>query len=127
VEIAHDAVVLAAPLAPNKNHRDTVFGGSATALAMLAAWSLLHTRLLARGMHCRLVVQRCAMDYEQPIPGDFTARAALDEAPAWPRFLRTLERRDKARISVPAVLEHGGQAVCRFSGEFVALGKTDSG
>ncbi len=34
-------VTLFAPLAPNINHRDTVFGGSASALAILAAWSAL--------------------------------------------------------------------------------------
>lgn len=124
VSVEQNAVVLGAPLAPNINHRDTVFGGSAAALATLAAWSLLHTRLLVHGKPCRLVVQRCTMDYGQPIPGDFTVRAVLAEAPAWPRFLRTLERRGRARIAVPAVLEHGGQEVCRFSGEFVALGKT---
>jgi thioesterase domain-containing protein len=121
VSIAEDDVVLAAPLAPNKNHRDTVFGGSAAALATLAAWSLLHTRLLARGKPCRLVVQRCTMAYEQPISGDFTARAAMDDTPDWQRFLRTLERRGKARIAVPAVLERDGQTVSRFDGEFVAV------
>jgi thioesterase domain-containing protein len=39
VSFAPRAVVLAAPLEPNINHRDTVFGGSASALAMLPAWS----------------------------------------------------------------------------------------
>ena len=32
-----DGVTLQAPLAPNINHRDTVFGGSASAVAILAA------------------------------------------------------------------------------------------
>lgn len=45
VQAALEGVVLSAPLAPNINHRDTVFGGSASAVASLAAWSLLHTRL----------------------------------------------------------------------------------
>lgn len=45
--VAPHEVVLRAPLAPNINHRDTVFGGSASAVAILAAWSLLNTRLTA--------------------------------------------------------------------------------
>ena len=36
-----DCVQLSAPLAANINHSGTVFGGSAAAVATLAAWSLL--------------------------------------------------------------------------------------
>ena len=61
VEVLPAGVVLSAPLAPNINHRDTVFGGSASALAILAAWSLLHTRLSGEGIASRLVIQRNTM------------------------------------------------------------------
>ena len=37
VEASFQQVVLTAPLAPNINHRETVFGGSASAVAILAA------------------------------------------------------------------------------------------
>ena len=67
--VEHDAVILLAPLAPNINHRDTVFGGSASALAILAAWSLLHVRLRAEGITGRLVIQRNSMEYERPVSG----------------------------------------------------------
>ena len=75
LEATPDATLLAAPLAPNINHRETVFGGSAAALATLAAWTLLHARLAAAGLPSRLVIQRNTMDYDAPIPTDFTARA----------------------------------------------------
>lgn len=76
-EASPQLVVLAAPLLPNTNHRGTVFGGSASALAILAAWALLHTRLTAEGYNTRLVIQRNTMSYEQPIVGHFTARALV--------------------------------------------------
>jgi len=119
-----DSVVLAAPLAPNINHRDTVFGGSASAVAILAAWSLLHLRLRSAGLASRLVIQRNTMDYEHPIAGGFTARSSLAEPEAWPQFTRMLARKGKARASVVAVLEHRGQVAGRLTGEFVALGPT---
>lgn len=122
VSVDAEAVVLAAPLAPNINHRDTVFGGSASALAILSAWSLLHTRLRAEGISTRLVIQRNTMDYDQPILGDFTARAQLQRPDDWRQFTRMLERKGKARIAVDSVLAQGGQAVGRLTGEFVALG-----
>ena len=120
VSVSPDAVVLRAPLAPNINHRETVFGGSASALAILAAWSLLHVRL--RGSGSRLVIQRNSMEYLLPMAGEFTAGSALARPDEWPRFLRMLERRGTARATVVAELTCGGQTTGRLEGDFVALG-----
>jgi len=123
VSVSPESVVLSAPLEPNINHRETVFGGSASALAILSAWSLLHTRLQAEHpASCRLVIQRNTMEYALPIQGQFVARSVLAQPEQWPSFLRILSRRSKGRISVNSVLEHLGQQVGAFSGEFVALG-----
>ena len=92
VSVEQSGVVLRAPLAPNINHRETVFGGSASALAILAAWSLLHTRLRAEGISSRLVIQRNTMEYEQPIQGEFTAHSTLEEPASWQQFTRMLAR-----------------------------------
>lgn len=125
VEVGDDAVRLRAPLAPNINHRDTVFGGSASAVAILAAWSLLHTRLRDAGLASRLVIQRNTMNYELPMAGSFTARAALPSDAAWESFTRMLRRKGRARITVPSVLEYEGQAAGHFEGDFVALSIED--
>jgi len=104
LEATPDATLLAAPLAPNINHRDTVFGGSAAALATLAAWTLLQARLTAAGLPSRLVIQRNTMDYDAPIPADFSARATLKEPEHWSRFIAMLQRKGRARITVAATL-----------------------
>ena len=125
VSVEEESVVLSAPLAPNINHRATVFGGSASAVAILAAWSLLHTRLQTAGIGSRLVIQSNTMDYSLPILGEFTARAFIEQPGAWQRFVGMLRRRGKARIAVTSVLEQGGKIVGSLKGEFVAMG-TDS-
>jgi len=121
VAVDEEAVVLRAPLKPNINHRETVFGGSASALAILAAWSLLHTRLRRAGIAGRLVIQRNTMEYDLPVLGEFTARASSGQGQDWQQFTRMLARKGKARIAVSSVLEHAGQVAGRFTGEFVAL------
>ena len=121
VSIGEGAVVLRAPLAPNINHRETVFGGSACALAILAGWALLHVRLRTAGISSRLVIQRNAMQYQRPILGEFIARASLERPERWRMFTDTLLRKRKARISVISVLEQAGQVVATFTGVFVAL------
>lgn len=123
VAVDEQAVVLAAPLEPNINHRETVFGGSASAVAMLSAWSLVHTRLRRLDAPATLVIQRNTMEYKRPITGAFQARALLDEPEAWDAFARTLARKGRARIQVRALLESAGQLVGEFTGEFVALGR----
>ena len=122
ISTGDDKVVLAAPLAPNINHRETVFGGSASALAILSAWSLLHLRLTASGQPSRVVIQRNSMDYLAPISGAFTATATTPEAAAWERFMRTLTRRGLARITISSALEFEGELAGELSGEFVAFG-----
>ena len=129
--VGQEAVTLQVPLAPNINHRDTVFGGSASALAILASWALLHVRLQAEGIAGRLVIQRNTMEYQRPIRGLFTARSTLEHPADWQRFTATLARKGKSRIKVVSLLAHTEQAVGRFTGEFVAFaeaaGDGDSG
>ncbi len=115
-------VTLAAPLAPNVNHTETVFGGSAAALATLSAWTLLHLRLDEAGLdNARLVIQRSRMEYEKPIPGDFEAVCDFGDEAAWKRFRETLARRGRARLTLNAHLMHLRNRMAAFEGEFVAL------
>jgi len=122
IDVHPEHVLLSAPLAPNINHRETVFGGSAAAVAVLAAWSLIHTRLSRSGLSSRLVIQRNSMSFEQPITGTFTARSSILKEDKWELFTRTIRRKGKARIAVSCDLASAGRIVGRFEGEFVALG-----
>lgn len=121
VSVTQESVVLRAPLAPNINHHATLFGGSASALAILAAWSLLHVRLREASIACRLVIQRNTMEYQRPIKGTFTAASALPEPQRWQAFLRMLERKGTARASVISELVYADRVAGQFLGEFVAL------
>lgn len=119
--IEPQSIHLKAPLAPNINHRETVFGGSASAICILAAWSLLHLSLKAEGLESRVVIQSNTMDYTAPVVGEFTARSFFEDPDAWQRFVAILKRRGRARIALGAVLEADGGEAGRLHGEFVAL------
>jgi len=116
-----ERVQLAAPLAPNVNHNETVFGGSAAALATLCAWALLHLRTASAGLQARLVIQRSSIEYEQPIPGDFEAVCRFSDELAWERFRSTLVRRGRARVTLSAHLVHDARRMATFEGDFVGL------
>lgn len=121
LEATRDRVVLSAPLAPNINHRDTVFGGSASALAILAGWSLVHVRMASDGACPRIVIQRNSIEYTAPMLGEFTAAASLAEPDSWERFAKLFARRGRARIRVHAALASEGTPTGRFEGDFVAI------
>lgn len=123
VSVSDDGVVLGADLAPNINHRETLFGGSASAIAILAAWSLVHTRLHSAGMARAIVIRRNSMKYEVPVDGDFTARSYLKSTADWQDFFARLDERGMAKIEVAADLECQGKRAGQLSGEFVAFDK----
>ena len=121
VEATWDGVTLRAPLAPNINHRETVFGGSASAMAILAAWGLLYVRLQQESLNCRIVIQRNTMSYERPMVNAFEASSTIPDSLAWEKFVGTLKRKNRARISVSATLICNEEHVGEFEGDFVGL------
>lgn len=119
IDVQDDSVTLRAPLEPNINHTSTVFGGSASAVAILSAWSLVHIYMKNAGVPCSIVIQRNNMEYEKPIYGSFTARSHITHPDFLKPFMKTLLRRGKARISVTSLLEYQGKIVGKFEGDFV--------
>lgn len=120
VEATDTCVTLAAPLEPNINHRETVFGGSASAVAILSAWTLMYLRLRSEQPNVRIVIQRNTMTYERPITGEFSASAAISDTTAWRRFVDTLKRKGRGRFTVRSVLYRHAEKAGEFEGDFVA-------
>ena len=120
VSVDGTGVLLAAPLAPNVNHRGTVFGGSASGLAMIACWTLIHLRLRSLPFETALVIRRNSVEYFAPLPADFEAFAHAPGKESWDRFLAALAEEGKGRIDLTADIRCRGESAGRFTGEYVA-------
>ncbi len=116
-----EEILLEAPLEPNINHRATAFGGSLSALAILAGWALVHFRLRGDGVEVRTVIQESRVRYEKPVRGPFQARCTAPADDVWDRFVRTVVRRGKGRIQVDVELTSDGCRVAGYTGTYVAL------
>ena len=116
-----ERVQIYAPLAPNINHRDTVFGGSASAVAILAAWCALYVRMRSDGRAGRIVIRRNKMAYDRPITDGFTATASPPDDAAWSKAIASLGKGRPARVHVSATLECLGERVGSLEGEFVVM------
>lgn len=121
VRADRDSVVLSAPLEPNINHRETVFGGSAASVAMLAGWSLMRIRLGAEGIDCRIVISKGSIDFGKAIESGFTATAKLEDPDDWKRFTGGYSRKGMARTRVAVLIESEAGRLARFTGEFAAV------
>ncbi|MCW8987482.1 MAG: YiiD C-terminal domain-containing protein, partial [Gammaproteobacteria bacterium] len=61
------------------------------------------------------------MQYEHTIEGEMIARCEFDDAERWSRFMKTLLRHGRARISLDAIVRQNEQCCASFKGDFVAL------
>ena len=114
-------VRLRAALEPNLNHRQTAFGGSVSAVAILAAWGVLRVLLDGETPVPQIVIQRNHVEYLAPISDDFEAYCAAPPPEQWERFARALAQRGRARIELGAEVTAGGKVAARFQGTYVAL------
>lgn len=118
--ISDTALTLSAPIAPNINHRETVFGGSASALCILSAWSLIHCRLRNHPeIKPRIVIQKNSMEYLKPVQGEFMATCNLGSERDWDFLLKSLSRKKIGRLRLASQLTCAGEAVGSFEGTFV--------
>lgn len=119
--INETGVILSAPLAPNINHRNTVFGGSISTLAILSAWTFIHVQLKTLNMASRIVIQSNSLEYTNPALGDFQAHCPAPAPKAWQRFITTLSKRGKGRITLSSEVFSDTTLVGKFQGKYVAL------
>lgn len=118
---AADAVRLSAPLAPNLNHRQTAFGGSLSALAILAGWTLVWVTLGRERFTGRIVIQSNTIDYVAPAETDFAAVCRAPAPERWERFRAALAERGRGRIELDVELTAGARRVADFRGRYVAI------
>lgn len=111
---------LVMPLAPNRNHKGTVFAGSLSALATLTGWSVVWLMLRDAGVGAHVVIQDAQIRYLAPTRSDVTATTDFPDAISWQRATTGLLRRGKARLTLGAVLRDAdGEVVATFSGRYV--------
>lgn len=114
------AVVLTAPLAENRNHKGTAFGGSLSAIATLAAWAWCWLLCRELGIAAQVVVQDSTIVYARPLAVDIRARCAAPAPQAVQRFLAAYRRSGRGRLTLAVEIGDAAGVAVRFTGRFVA-------
>lgn len=111
------------PLKPNRNHKNTAFGGALVASQALASWAWLMALLDQESLTAEVVVQRQVGEFLMPVDSDFIVQTEKVSKKDAHIFLKTLKRRGKARILISAKILNKGELAASYSGEYVALYK----
>lgn len=116
-------LVLTAPLAPNRNHLGTAFGGSLHALPTLACYGMLWLLVREGGLDSHVVVKHSEASYRDPVTGPLRAVCARPEAALTADFMRALRRHKKARMDLTAIVAGAtpDRPAVDYRGSFVAL------
>lgn len=110
---------IAAPLEPNHNHLGTAFGGSLSALATLAGYSLLWLLLGDREAH--IVIRDSSLRFRHPVRGELRALCRHPGDEAWQAFHARFTSSGKARLTLQVVIVEDDRVCVEFEGVFVAL------
>lgn len=121
-EASSKKIVLSAPLFANINHKKTAFGGSLSAVATLACWSLLYVNLsnLSDNPY-EIVITESHIKYLKAIQEDFEVDCQFPSDISWNRFIKTLLGKSKSRIELTATIKSSGQLAVSFRGTFAAI------
>lgn len=125
IGVLEDRFVLEAPITANFNHLGTAFGGSIAAMAMLAAYGLLWSRLGDSKAH--IVIKESRIRYRRPIRGAIRAEAFAPKSEDLQQFLAEYEATGRASIPVTVLFpdedaEPGNEKpAALFRGVFVAV------
>lgn len=116
-----DGLTLTAPFMPNRNDKNTAFGGSLSVMVTLAGWGLTFLFLHDATVQADVMVRRTRIDYERPVHGDIVTRCLMPDEKRRKGFLNALRSAGKARWDLTLeVIESGVPAVV-CEGVFVAV------
>lgn len=117
LRVDEKAVELGCKLSPNHNHLGSAFGGSLTALMILAAYCRLFYLMNGKG---HVLLKSCKFEFIQPVREDLRAVCLPPSQLESSRFLEVYGKKSRARLHLSSeVLLADGRIAARMQGEFV--------
>lgn len=114
-------LTLTAPFGPNRNDKNTAFGGSLSVMVTLGGWGLTFLYLRDAGMRADVMVRRTRIDYDRPVHGEIVTRCRMPAEQERQRFLDALRTTGKARWDLTLEVEGRDAPAVVCEGVFVAV------
>jgi thioesterase domain-containing protein len=117
-------VVIAAPLAGNRNDKGTAFAGSLYSVAALAGWALLTRRCRTEALDAEVVLQSSQARYLAPARADFSAVAREPGRAELAKLRRMLARSGRGRVTIAVEVRCADAAVMSFTGAYAVIARS---
>lgn len=112
-------IELSSPLLANHNHVGTAFGGSLSTLMILAGYCRLFVLMNGTG---HVLLKNTTMQFLKPVGEELRAIARMPDRKLCDHFLKTLEKKKRARITLNSeIILNDGTVAARMTGEFVGI------
>lgn len=95
-----EQIQLSVPLAPNKNDKNTGFGGSIACLLTVCGWSMMYANFYKAFPYAKIVVQKSELRYLAPITDDFYAICQCTDLAAKESVCNHLQTKGKGKLSL---------------------------
>ena len=119
VSCSSGRVELLLPHAPNRNHKNTVFGGSTALGATVCGWALVHLNCPEAAGN--IVIQSSEIRYTAPAHGDLLLSVRSPDVAEWAHCREMLARRGKGKINLAVSGFSDGVLAAEWAGRYVVL------
>lgn len=115
-------LVMRMPLDRNRNHQQTAFAGSLSALCTIAGWGSVYLLLRELGRGGSIVIRRGAIRYQEPVTcPEILAHCLPVSAEARQYFLEMLDDKGQTKLDVTVEVAGSDGPAVSFHGSYVVL------
>jgi thioesterase domain-containing protein len=123
-----DGLVMRLPLNINRNHQQTAFAGSLSALCTIAGWGYVYVLLRELGRRGNIVIRRSTIKYQEPVTSsEIYARCHPVAADARQYFLEMLDDKGQAKLDLTVEITGKEGSAVLFGGSYVVLPNGQAG
>jgi thioesterase domain-containing protein len=115
-------LVMQMPLDPNRNHQQSAFAGSLSALCTIAGWGSVYLLLKELRRSGSIVIRRGAIRYHEPVTSPQILACCLPvTSEARQYFLEMLDDKGQAKLDVTVEVAGTDGPAVAFHGSYVVL------
>lgn len=118
VSFVDNSLRVHAPLACNKNHHGTAFGGSLYCGLLLAGWGHVYLLLEEASLKGDIVVSKAEVSYRLPVAQDFEAYTVAPDTELEQRFLERVATKGRGKLELTSMVDVEGKQAAVLKVQF---------
>ncbi len=115
---SQEKIVLSVPFAPNKNDKNTGFGGSIACLMTLCGWSMMYANFHTLFPAGQIVIQKSEIRYLAPIHTDFQAICICEDNICKQELITNVQAKGKGKLSLSISCISNGVVSAELTGTY---------